>query len=511
MAQQLQSINIGSPGFFGLNSEDSPVGLDTNFASVADNAIIDRYGRLGARKGFDLKTVTRTPLSDGSGGFNPITELCYFEDSDGNNKLFGAGNSKLWDIDPGTGALTDVTPGGLTVNDDNWRIVTFNNGVYFFQRDHAPYYYTDTLGALTANTDAPEGGVALSAFGRLWVADFDDDKSTIYWSDLLVGTDFTGGSSGSIDISKVWPDGYDEITALAAYNDFLVIFGRDSIVVYSGADSPANMVLSDTISGVGCISWRTVQETGNELLYLSRTGLRSFNRTVQGGALPVSDVSNNIRKELVAQLGLLNTGLYDSMYYPEESLYIVTIRSDASTVTYSFDLRGTLEDGTLRCTRWPATPFYTMHSHQGVVYCGNSYGMGYYNGYQDKGPTDTSYRFKFYSVMMTAGQPDQIKMLKQIRFVVISRVAEIAQVYWGYGFSRTFQSQTVPLRTGSAAEFNVAEFSIDEFAGGVVFSEPRVKPFGSGRVVTIGFEADIDGGSLSIQEINVQTLLGRLQ
>jgi hypothetical protein len=39
MAQQLQNITISAPGFFGLNTQDSPIGLDPSFAAVADNCV----------------------------------------------------------------------------------------------------------------------------------------------------------------------------------------------------------------------------------------------------------------------------------------------------------------------------------------------------------------------------------------------------------------------------------------------------------------------------------------
>ena len=114
----------------------------------------------------------------------------------------------------------------------------------------------------------------LAAYGRLWTADFSTDKSTIYWSDLLSGHIWTGGSSGSLDISQVWPDGYDEIVALSAHNNHLIIFGKRGIVVYSGATAPASVTLADTVSGVGCVDRDTVQYTGTDVLFLSQTGLK---------------------------------------------------------------------------------------------------------------------------------------------------------------------------------------------------------------------------------------------
>ena len=62
MAQPLQSINLVAPAFKGINTEDSPLAQDTSFAEVADNAIIDRRGRLASRKGNSVITTNKTVL-----------------------------------------------------------------------------------------------------------------------------------------------------------------------------------------------------------------------------------------------------------------------------------------------------------------------------------------------------------------------------------------------------------------------------------------------------------------
>lgn len=517
MSQPLQNVNIGSPGFLGVNTEDSAINLDTNFAVVADNAVIDRYGRLGARKGFDLATsYDRSELLVSGTNYNPITNLFYFEDESGNNNLLASGNGKLFTVDEGDGSLTDDSPGSYTINNDDWCYTSLQDNAFLFQAGQAPLTFTDAGGYATT-TDIPAGKFAISAFGRLWVAGVTDATSTVYWSDLLDGTEFTTGSSGSIDISTVWPQGYDEVTGIAAYNDFLVIFGRDNIVVYSGADSPSTMAVSDTIGGLGCVGWRTIQDIGNEILYLSRSGVRSFNRTIQGGALPISDVSNNIRREIVLQTEavLTDNSLVDAVFYPEDYLYLITFRASEApwsySTTYAFDVRQPMQDGSFRVTRWPGSPFYTLHNHQGTLWAGNEYGVGSYSGYQDLAAASPEYRFKWYSVFLTFGEEDKLKFLKQIRGVFISSTVPYAQIYWGYGYSRVFKSQTVPLNQATPSQFFIDEFEEAEFGGGVTFSEPKVKPFGSGSTVTIGIEATIDGGSLSLQEVNVQTLLGRLQ
>ena len=267
MASQLQNITIAAPAFSGLNTQDSPLGLDSSWASVADHCVIDRYGRIGARKGIDIVTVFST----------------------GNNKIFS-----------GTTSLTDETPGSYTVNADNWKIVSLANKCYFFQAGQEPLVYSTASGDVEAMTGVSgyagtvkQGNEVLAAFGRLWVADIAGDKQKIYWSDLLDGLKWSGGSSGSIDLSNHWPKGYDEIVSIAAHNNFLIVFGKESILMYSGAGSPASMVLSDTTDSVGCSARDSVHAVGPDLLFLSAGGLRSLGRTIQENSLPMTDVNTD--------------------------------------------------------------------------------------------------------------------------------------------------------------------------------------------------------------------------
>ena len=66
MAKQLMSSSIAAPAFYGLNTQESGVTLQEGFALQADNCVIDKYGRLGARKGWQ----TRSNAKDGSTGAN---------------------------------------------------------------------------------------------------------------------------------------------------------------------------------------------------------------------------------------------------------------------------------------------------------------------------------------------------------------------------------------------------------------------------------------------------------
>ena len=58
MAEQLLAASIGAPGFMGVNTQDSSVSLEAGFATKASNCIIDKFGRIGARKGWSKVNTT---------------------------------------------------------------------------------------------------------------------------------------------------------------------------------------------------------------------------------------------------------------------------------------------------------------------------------------------------------------------------------------------------------------------------------------------------------------------
>jgi len=66
MAGTLKTTSISAPGFMGLNTQDSSVTLESGYASIATNCIIDKYGRLGARKGWDAVTNATNAVVTGS-------------------------------------------------------------------------------------------------------------------------------------------------------------------------------------------------------------------------------------------------------------------------------------------------------------------------------------------------------------------------------------------------------------------------------------------------------------
>jgi len=509
MAQQLQNITVAAPGFAGLNTQDSPIGVDPSFAAIADNCVIDQLGRIGARKGREAVSTNGGAVLGSSRGIEMVYE---YIDRSGDKVVLSAGNNKVFS---GTTTLTDITPAAYTPTANNWKTVTLNNHVYMFQRDHEPLIGTDESGSFVLETmsghshstgTAPQGNEVLAAFGKLWVADVTGDKHTVYWSDTLNGHAWTGGASGSLDVTLVWPTGFDEITALAAHNGFLIIFGKKSILVYSGASSPASMTLTDTIEGVGCIARDSVQHTGTDILFLSETGVRSFGRTIQEKSMPMRDISKNVRNDLM-NLVALQVNPIKSLYSSDEAFYLLTL-PDSNTV-YCFDMRTPLPDGSQRATTWSGMyPLSFAVLEDGEIYIGLSSGITQYKGYMDG---TEKYELRYFSNPLSFQNTSNLKFLKKFNLTIIGGQNTPTTLNWGYDYTQSYTKQAFTFGSSNIGEYGVSEYNTTaEYTSSILINTPKVNTSGSGEVVTIGIEAEINGAAFSIQRIDIHALLGRL-
>ena len=505
MAQNREHIYIAAPGFKGVNTQDSPVAQDATFAAIAENMVIDKFGRIGARKGLKKLTTSATPLGSSDG----IESVFEYVKRDGTKIVFSAGNNKIF---TGTTTLTEVTlPGGYSITANNWKIVSFNNDIYFFQRGHAALVSVAGSTTLVAVTDgghaAPAGNEVLAAFGRLFVADVTNNSYTLFFSDLLDGDNFHGGASGSLDLTTVWPTGYDEIVALSEFNDFLVIFGKRSIILYSGAGSPSSMVLADVITNIGCIARDSVQSTGSDLIFLSDSGVRSLGRVIQEKSNPIGDVSVNVRDDLV-QAAAVETGNIKSVYSEENAFYLL-ILPEVNNLVFCFDMRGKLENGASRVTTWPFTGILcATTTDNNEVYFGNSKGINEYSGFLD----DTStYIMKYYTNALSFGDASKLKILKEITFTIVGGQGTDLLLNWGYDYTEGYTKQLLTVDDASIAEYGISEYNVatSQYNASIIVNKATTKATGSGRVVTIGLDATINDKSFSIQDVNIEAFIGR--
>ena len=513
MAEALRNITIASPAFAGVNTQGSPSVLPPAFAAVANNCVIDRKGRIAARQGTQLITTDATPLGSSAG----IETIFEFEAYDGTKTVFSAGNNKIF---TGTSTLTDVTPGAATITANNWKIVSLANKCYFFQAGHTPLVFT-AGGSLQRVQDAsgyagtvPQGNEVLAAYGRLWVCDVGSDKATIYWSDLLNGVVWTGGSSGSIDITEYWPDGYDVLTSLKAHNDFLICFGKRSTLIYGGATEPSTMALQDTIDKIGCINRDASQGTGKDLFFVDYTGVRSLGRTIQEKASPIGDISQNVNSDVKTAISIeTDITKIRTHYNVESAFFLVTFPT--SNTTYCFDTRFPLEDGSHRATTWSLVPLCFYRADDATLYLGDSAGIAKYTGAQDKGQ---SYLFSYRTHPLTFQNelaPDASTRLKFLKKVVITTEGgqgDNAALLWSYDYTSKFTTQLFNIRDVNLAYYGSSEYNVatSEYSEYEAINRENINTSGGGTLITVGVDNTVDGNAFAVQELNIHALLGRI-
>lgn len=582
MAGPLGALTIAAPGFFGLNTQDSGITISNGFALEATNCIIDKFGRIGARKGWTTYSTTSGSVT---GAVRAISE---HTNTDGtlttlftaNNKLFKLDGSKnpveltslqatitaatqanpcsitatahgfatgdsvtitgvvgMTELNGNTYTITVVdantftldstdstgftayTSGGtatrtaITITDDDWQIVSYNNKSLFIQAGHTMVYYDGTSDAyleLTAPPTDTQPTCGASCFNRAWVA----KDYTVYWSKILEPHTFTGAGSGFINVREIFGED-DNVVAITAYNNRLVIFGRRNIALFAGAEDPTgtSFQMTDHIRGIGCIARDSVQNVGTDVAFLSSEGVRTLGRTIQENSSPIGNVSKNVRDDLVQYADGESEYRIKSIYSPLDAFYLLTF--PASGFTFCFDMRTQLEDGSRRATFWTdITPTAFAVQNDNTLLLGQTGYVGQYTGYQDNGST---YRLSYYTNYLDLGDATAESLLKKVRLAIIGTGDQSAVLKWAFDYGSTYRSTAFSLADDGASQYNVDQYfsddSIDneaEYSSGIILGNISLHAGGKGAVLQLGVEVEINGGALSIQKMDIFAKKGKM-
>jgi hypothetical protein len=536
MAGQLQTSSIAAPGFYGLNLQESSITLASGFALKAQNCVIDRYGRIGARRGWTPLNATNADL-----GSNPIEAMMEVVDG-GSNTIISAGNNKLF---VGRTTLTqklvrnatNSANATYTITGNNWQLGAMPYGdvndfqphAYLVQAAHPMLVWHELpvsgglphahdsgtfgfqqvgdAGTLPANhnTASFTPNAVLSAYGRIWVGNISGDTQTVYFSDLLRGTDFTNGSAGYLNLQEVFPNG-DNIVAIAAHNGFLIIFGRNNIAIYANPIDTSSLVLQDVIYNVGCIARDSVQNIGTDILFLSDAGVRSLARVIQEKSLPMNDISKNVRDDLMSNVfSETDLSKVKSVYYDRDAIYLLSLPT--TKFVYCFDTRSRLQDNSARVTIWDhMEPKSFCVTQAKELLIGKTSYIGKYYGFSDNG---TSYRLKYYTNYFDFDASTKLKILKKIGWVLIGGTNQSVAVKWGFDYTEGYQATTYILDNAVVSQYNMGEYNIAEYSSGIVLDRFSINAGGQGTIMQLGLEAEINGNPLSIQKIDVAVKAGK--
>ncbi len=523
----LQSVSLLAPGFMGLNTQDTRVGLSSGYATRANNLIIDKGGRLASREGHVVLNKPNTDLGD-----NYIESMWRHDLLDGRSFYLSAGNNKLFTgKDNALTELINITP-SVSIDGNRWQMQTLPEGagsnakIYTIatQKDNSALAFS--VSGVTTKwekiTKTPIGitefdpDTCLSAYGRIWTGGVGENPFTVFYSDLLDPTNFNSDNAGILDISSVVGNN-DTIVGLAQHNNFLIIFCKDNIVIYKGAENPDTMSLEDVITGIGCLSRDSIKATGTDLIFLSKSGVRSLTRTIQEKSMPMRELTLNIRDEVT---GWLKYESYPENiragYCEDNAYYIITLPLNRKMIY--IDLRMPMENGSARCTTWSLNNGNLFNSFfddnkRTQFLMGVKGGIAKYDGHTDD---DEAYDITYRSAASDLGGEGQTikKMAKRATLTIEGAKQQDFTMSYGYDYTRNPRKVALDrdLGTGIYPKYTAPTslYGVSKYAsGGIGVHRIKIPLGGSGESFYFGLDATILDELMSIQKIDVFLKTGK--
>ena len=363
-AKPLQPLVLDSIGIYGLNRQSSAASLEPQWLTTANNVMLDEKGRVSTRKG--IKQVTNNITTSATSNTLIVKSLGEYRSTTGVKTIFAGAGANVYKMNTATNPYTLTAQsfsGGTTKTDGNWQFTNFNNQFYGVQASNQPINYSGSawLDLEDVGSYAKPSGVTtftpscvLGEYGRLFTGNIGENRDVVYYSDLLIGHKFAGGSAGAIDLKGVWAG--DEIVSLNSFMGKLVIFGKNNIVVYDNpwdvavADSSSTFRLNEVIEGVGCVARDSVQLIGDDIVFLSSSGVRSLSRTIVQDKMPLTDLSLAIKDEIRTNIITGNMESVKAQYDLSTGSYILGF--PGKNVVYVFDFKAQTPDGVPRITTW---------------------------------------------------------------------------------------------------------------------------------------------------------------
>jgi hypothetical protein len=553
-AEQLNPLVLNTVGTFGLNSQASPGALPPEWLSKADNIILDEQGRISSRKG--IQQVS-TSLSG-----ETVQSIVEYKKANGSTEMFCGTDGNIYKINTGNTPYTldAVTRTGTpqTISSGNWEWVNFNQKLYGVQNGHTPVYYSGTAWTDLVDLGSynPPSGITtfdpscvLGHYGRLWVGGMTEKNNVIYYSDTLQGDKWNTGAAGQIDLKTVW--GNDEIVAIHSFMGKLVVFGTKNIAIYNNPEDPTTLALDELIRGIGLKARDSVANLGDDILFLSNTGVRSLARTVTSdGKMPLRNFSKNIRDELASHIISADMDQCDAAYCLCGGFYMLAF-PDRNTIYY-MDFTIINPDSTPRISKFVfdagQCPTALLSTVDGTMWMGrNDDGnVAKYQNYfdQDKSDvtatygtqvaceaaghtweatnsecwstTNNSYTGAFRTVWLDFGNPSITKILKEFFGVIVGGKDMNVDFTWyrDYNVQGTTQSFTLtPTATGTVALWGASTslYGSAKFSPGYNPTEYKLPLSRTGKVVQIEMKAGINGYKASLQSMTLLAKQGKIR
>ena len=569
-AKPLQPLVLDSIGVYGLNRQSSAASLPPQWLTTANNVMLDEKGRVTTREG--IKQITNNISTSDTLNTLIVKSLGDYTDAAGNSTIVAGAGANIYTINTATTPYTLVQQtiqGSPTAKTDgNWQFRNFNNKFYGAQKNNKPITYDglEWLDLEDVTGFTPPTGLGtftpncfLGDFGRLWAADVAETRDVVYYSDLLIGHSFAppatpgGPGGGFLDLKKVWSG--DIITALASFMGKLVIFGKNNIVIFRGpwdvnvTQAGAVFSLDEVIEGVGCVARDSVQLIGDDIVFLSASGVRSLGRTIQQDTMPLTDLSLAIKDEIRTNILTSNLSAVKAQYDLSTGSYILGFPD--RNIVYVFDFKASTPDGAPRITTWnfesKKNPKSFLSTDE-FLYCGlgaATYAgrIATYSGYFDIEKTilanvnqatcvnagntwdstgsgtcwvdsDITYQADFKTTWLDFEQPGISKFLK--RFLAIWSGGKNMDItlnwYRDYNVSPSSANFTLDPTTGGVnALWGVGKYAAAKYAPAFQPAEYKVSLSKAAKVVRFEVIQTVKGFKASLQNMTILAKQGKIR
>jgi len=488
--------------------------VDANFYRIIALDTVSSGGVTGGGTSIVAKLV-------GLQGYPDIEQLFQFNNSSGNKLIATATVSstrKIFKLDTPYTDFEDIT-GSTSPSGNDWQFVNFNDKVIGARESNTMIVYTGSsnfANISAASGTVPDGRIVHSAFGRLWAqkADTGTGQNIIAYSALLDETHWSTGA-GEINVlgtAGAVATGYDELVAISSFDGFLVAFLRHSIVIYDSPEAPGSLAIEQVIQGIGCLARDSVQQVGDDIYFLSDTGVRSLKQVVfTANRVELKETSKIVRRDLVDDMTGGVASKIRSSYDPREGQY--WLKSPAGNI-WVFNNHSLVDIQQPRITKYTNTDWYSFVYFEGETFLSYKGCIGKYHGYNDVDIATSPPTAKTYSCRWASNYADfdtsKLKILKNVGVTVFGASGQKMTLDWDFDQGNATSNTTVEIKgAGSAAEWNAAEWGLAEFSGGIALEKLRSSASRMGRTVSLGLTFNSDGNAMSVEQMSLFAKIGR--
>ena len=166
-----------------------------------------------------------------------------------------------------------------------------------------------------------------------------------------------------------------------------------------------------------------------------------------------------------------------------------------------------LPDQSYRVTRWDGiNPSSLLATRNNRLLLGKTDGIAEYKNNTDNG---NPYVFSYLSPYLDFGNQSITKILKKINVTLAGASNTTISIKYAFDYANNYNSIETTTKSASISEFGTAEYNESEYSASIFIDKITAQLTGNGNVLQVGINASINGNGLSLQKLDIYSVLGR--